>query len=285
MADATCSIEGCPKPRLCRGWCAMHYARWSKHGDPLVTTPRVLPSVCTVEECGRRHVAKGFCTLHYDRWKKHGDPHFVPPPREQLTCSVDGCGKPVIARGWCQRHWSFWKRNGKPEPLRETGLPCAVEQCAKRGDAGRGWCATHYRRWWRHGDPLADVAVRPAPLPSATHCINGHPWTGDDWIVSGARLMKACRQCKSDRSATRRALVAGAPTSDFTIAQWIELRALYRNRCAYCHRRRKRLTKDHVVPLSRGGHHTMSNIVPACLPCNLRKSVNPAPTYQPLLLA
>lgn len=36
MADqALCSIEGCGKPAKCRGWCARHYGRWQRLGDPL----------------------------------------------------------------------------------------------------------------------------------------------------------------------------------------------------------------------------------------------------------
>lgn len=47
--------------------------------------------------------------------------------------------------------------------------------------------------------------------------------------------------------------------------------------CQYCgrHRRdlrgRQFLTRDHVVPVSRGGDNTWQNVVTACSPCNNRK--------------
>ena len=48
--------------------------------------------------------------------------------------------------------------------------------------------------------------------------------------------------------------------------------------CAYCgrgmselRRRGVRLTRDHVVPVSRGGSDSWRNVVTACEPCNLRK--------------
>lgn len=28
-----CSVAGCARPALARGWCSKHYQRWSKHGD------------------------------------------------------------------------------------------------------------------------------------------------------------------------------------------------------------------------------------------------------------
>lgn len=44
--------------------------------------------------------------------------------------------------------------------------------------------------------------------------------------------------------------------------------------CAYCKRKftsRLRPTVDHIIPLSKGGLHTISNLVLACQPCNSRK--------------
>ena len=69
----------------------------------------------------------------------------------------------------------------------------------------------------------------------------------------------------------------------FTAQEWRLLKARYRGRCAYCGKKPKVLTADHVVPLAGGGRHAIDNIVPACMPCNVRKGVRPAPAYQPLL--
>lgn len=74
----------------------------------------------------------------------------------------------------------------------------------------------------------------------------------------------------NDRGARRRARIANSPVNDFTAKQWVEMKAAYGGRCAYCGNRRP-LERDHVVPLSKGGPHTASNIVPACKSCNSRK--------------
>lgn len=41
--------------------------------------------------------------------------------------------------------------------------------------------------------------------------------------------------------------------------------------CAYC-RQKPWEHLDHVVPLSRGGRHSIGNLLPACSGCNCRKS-------------
>ena len=77
----------------------------------------------------------------------------------------------------------------------------------------------------------------------------------------------------------------GASINDLTEDQWQEILHTYGNRCCYCNKKYKELTQDHITPLSKGGNHTASNIVPACRSCNSKKNTGPVPVpIQPLLL-
>src|SRR4030042_1022384 len=42
--------------------------------------------------------------------------------------------------------------------------------------------------------------------------------------------------------------------------------------CQYCGKESKNLTLDHVMPRYRGGKHTWTNVVSACIPCNRHKA-------------
>lgn len=78
---------------------------------------------------------------------------------------------------------------------------------------------------------------------------------------------------------------ATAPINDFTAAQWQAMKEHYGHKCVYCERVMERLEQDHIIPLSKGGSHTLLNIVPACRSCNARKSAGPPlKPVQPLLL-
>ena len=50
-----------------------------------------------------------------------------------------------------------------------------------------------------------------------------------------------------------------------------ELKKLYAQNCFYCESNEK-IQLDHVIPISKGGSHSIGNIVPACRKCNLEKS-------------
>lgn len=72
----------------------------------------------------------------------------------------------------------------------------------------------------------------------------------------------------------RQRLIRESAINDFTIAQWEKLKADYEYRCAYCNKCADVLERDHVVPLSKGGDHTLLNVVPACSPCNRAKGAS-----------
>ena len=90
----------------------------------------------------------------------------------------------------------------------------------------------------------------------------------------------------------RKKRIKNATINDLTLAQWKEIKAAYGHRCMYCpptcwrcRDKKHKLTMDHIIPLSKGGNHTASNIVPACHSCNSKKYTGPPPQpVQPLLL-
>lgn len=71
----------------------------------------------------------------------------------------------------------------------------------------------------------------------------------------------------------RRSLALGAP-GEFTVAEFVALCGLYGNRCLCCGTTDRRLTADHVVPLTKGGSNGIENIQPLCGSCNSRKHVS-----------
>lgn len=72
--------------------------------------------------------------------------------------------------------------------------------------------------------------------------------------------------------ALRKSQCFRTPIEDrITGEEWQQIVDRSKGRCIYCGQTPDKLTQDHVVPLSKGGTHTASNIVPACLPCNSSK--------------
>jgi hypothetical protein len=82
MTDRTCSIEGCDKPRLTRGWCKAHYQRWLRTGSTGSKPVGLVVDTCTIDGCDRPHHSRGWCKPHYKRWGRTGstrsDPVYRP---------------------------------------------------------------------------------------------------------------------------------------------------------------------------------------------------------------
>lgn len=85
-----------------------------------------------------------------------------------------------------------------------------------------------------------------------------------EWIKNNPEKMSAMRL---NANAKRR---AQKHTGKVSASDWAKIKGAANYRCHYC-KKKKYLTMDHVTPLSKGGHHVSSNIVPACQSCNSSK--------------
>ena len=57
----------------------------------------------------------------------------------------------------------------------------------------------------------------------------------------------------------------------FTWSEFMRIARKFNYCCAYCGEKPDRLDPDHVVPLSRGGSNSTTNLLPACSMCNSSK--------------
>lgn len=103
-----------------------------------------------------------------------------------------------------------------------------------------------------------------------TCCAAGHEFTPENtYLYQGTRQCKECRRaiCVTYHQNKR------ASSGSHTHAEWLALCDAYGNRCLRCGEE-KPLTRDHVVPVARGGGNEISNIQPLCRSCNSAKGVS-----------
>lgn len=102
MDVLTCSIDGCAKPVKARGWCAMHYWRWKKHGS----TDAVRPY-----RTGRRIMDNGYVGVWAPGHPLAGMNGYAPEHRlVMFELGHDIAGKHV-------HHLDHDKTNNAPENL------------------------------------------------------------------------------------------------------------------------------------------------------------------------
>lgn len=96
---------------------------------------------------------------------------------------------------------------------------------------------------------------------------------------------KECKTCynvkrKENRVSTKHAEFLGhqrhrgEENIEYTYTEWREAVIFFGGDCAYCGRSMRKsetLTRDHLLPVTKGGKTVQGNIIPACATCNSSK--------------
>ena len=78
----------------------------------------------------------------------------------------------------------------------------------------------------------------------------------------------------AQRANTRRRANLQKITNTLTAHEWENILEKYNYICAYCGVEfdcENLPTRDHIIPISKGGNNTKENIIPACRSCNSKK--------------
>lgn len=94
------------------------------------------------------------------------------------------------------------------------------------------------------------------------------------WISRQREFQKISRAKRREKILfynKRRYMLSKNIPDSISMSAFLSHRALY-DRCVYCNKKMDNLTADHVVPITRGGNHSIENITFACRGCNSQKS-------------
>ncbi len=253
MTQPTCKLDYCDRAATLKGLCRGHYSQQWRGAEFTPLRHRNSGKPCRFPGCPKTldgHAAQGLCQSHYRHWRQFGNLEPTRGKNAGLRCAKDGCEKALgvsDARGLCGRHYSQWRTDNGPR--------CTIDNCSRVIATG-GLCQRHFKRKRSHGDPH-----HKHPVKVCLEC-------DQDFRPSVWRQV-VCRACVREHTKKRRDSVRYAQTD----RDMRRLLSRFRNACAYCG---GSLTAgmhlDHVWPVSRGGVTGISNIVPACVACNLSKS-------------
>lgn len=200
------------------------------------------------------------------------------------TCMRDDCERESAARGLCCSHYSTWHRSqyGRKKFSGECGW-CGSPFTST--DQRTQACCVEHGLWLRGGTrtecavpddhPSRSTPV-PADHPSRQPPYASHPvWYGDcdecGRCFSSNTPVKVYCSLACQRRVGRR-LRRSREHGQGDSFRWVQVVALFLafdRCCAYCRQPIDgQPDPDHVVPLSRGGHNTISNILPSCRKCN-----------------
>jgi hypothetical protein len=190
MTKVTCSINGCEKPFVARGWCSLHWKRWRKHGDPLMLSQGPTPEA-----------------RFWSYVDKHGPDGF----HSQTGANLGPCwlwtGVPTSA-GYSQfridgprvktHRFSYKMLVGPIPPGLQLDHLCRIRHCVNPDHLEPVTQAENIRR----GQAGAHNATK-------THCLVGHAFTPENTYVHQGQ--RRCRTCRRDARRAWAARQVGRP--------------------------------------------------------------------------
>lgn len=237
-------------------------------------TRRCLVCKADIGTRGNKSVRCRPCQVAYRQQRAKVDVHRAPCLDDDGSCTPTR-----RIRGRCSRHYytarrdNGWKIPQQPRtcptcdkiftPVRSDAICCSSECNWRRQDALRrvdhperlcGTCRQMFKPK-RYDQSVCSIECIPdrARRATARWIANNRPIVVDHWH----------RRRKTERD--------NQDSVRITPRDWSRLVNRFDGRCAYCSTRTRRLTIDHIIPVSRGGRHSIGNALPACLSCNSSK--------------
>lgn len=278
LCPKVCTVDGCDVAPIARGYCRKHYNRWSRHGDPnapVERKPNPSPSpqrlasalcpTCSApfSVTGKQKYCTAQCRLTANRKREYAErrrKRGIGRVTNCLWCGTDVTHRRNCAKVCSNRCGHLLDERDNAERAKAARLRWQQENREKiREDRRRYYQMNRERldamgRQWREVNPERGRAIaRKYYLKAALE--RPEQFRGN----AGVRAI--------------RLRTNGGGPLPITERDWHRLLVIYQHCCAYCGDGPDRpLELEHVVPIARGGRHSIGNVVPACTRCNRSKN-------------
>lgn len=256
----------------CR-WVPAAPSKWCENcGEPIPNSPR--NQYCTRPDCRRvknRLRMREYQRIHADRLNAYRRTRYNPEQvREQYwgghepcaACGIDTGKSPHPGRQRvCSDECRGYLTYGWPKSDVQW-LTCLVCQRAVTAKSA------HSRYFDTCSEPCtiearAAFAPKPAEVRTA-ECER----CGENFTTNQPAQRWCTKRCARKAAKIKRRVLEAGSYGDWRWSDFMRIARKFGYCCAYCGTKPERLDPDHVVPLSRGGSNTLSNLLPSCPKCN-----------------
>lgn len=216
-----------------------------------------MSKTCSVDGCEKKHHARGYCATHLYRIKKYGSTEL--PVKDDSPVTEQRCSVCKVVKPLSEFHRQVNRKIGVSSRCKE----CAIRISKEWHDNNRERFNANSRKNYRKGGAEA----RRKRVIIVTRYQKKHPEKVRYWT----KLYKKNNPNKIREYSNRRRSRKFNNGSFVVIDK--DLRRLYSSPCFNCGSTEK-ITADHIIPLSRGGRHSIGNLQPLCSSCNGSKATS-----------